>query len=219
MSNIKWEEENIHGCELNAGVISFLGDEFSNPNRISGTLEASYGTIDFHTGSIYCYDRYSNPCPLDVIREYEKKMTDALDSVASLRVGAGETDYDVRRDDPDLRLADLYKKTYRDIDETLGKQIRELDDFWLYFNSDSSRLEGFEEGSDCLGVIGVGLEGYSIDLESLTVGNWNHKLEETFKTAAEDLLNELRDASSVKEIVEKCKEHFDSVCDDDIMFY
>lgn len=221
MGNIKWEGTKIDGHALDEGIISFLGDDNSDPNRIGGTLATGYGTIEFYTGAACfgyeAYDEYRNPCPLDVIKQYEGKMSDALNTVASLRAGAGETDYDAKRDDPDLGLADLYEKVGLDIKETLGKQLRETDDFWLFFKSDSDQLEGFEEGYTCLSVIGAGLR-YPIDLESLTVGNWNHRLEEAFKTAAEDLLNELSEVSSVKGILEKCNEYFNSIYDDDVQF-
>ena len=181
----------------------------SNPNLLEGTLVTDYAKIHYYTGA-FGYDEfnYDKMPPLRVIREYERKMTDALDSVASLRAGAGETDYNAMRDDPDLRLAGLYEKLCLNIEETLGKQLREVDDLIMIIKStDNGVLEGFPDKESWLSVYGIGLK-YSIDLETLTVSNWSQKIETAFKTTAEDFLNSLRDVDSVEKILEKCNEYF-----------
>lgn len=68
-------------------------------------------------------------------------------------------------------------------------------------------LEDLPKDYGGIDVVCYGLR-YSIDLESLTVGNWRNKLEEAFKIAAEDFLNSLRDANTVEKILERCKERF-----------
>lgn len=194
---IEWEEtKRVYPGGTPLDAISFLRGRDTDINTLEGTLVTDYAKIYYST-----YGRdYGMGSPDSIIEEYRGKLSEALETVARLR---GETSYDTI-DDQDLKLADIYERVGLDIDEHLGRELREVDALELYITDAS--LEGLPEdyylGID---ILCYGLK-YPIDLESLTVGNWRLKLEEAFKATAEELLESLRDVSSYEKILEKCNE-------------
>lgn len=195
----EWKEtKHVYPGGTPLDAITFLRGCDSDINTLEGTLVTDYAEIHYST-----YGRdYGMGSPDSIIEEYRRKLSEALGTVARLR---GEPFYDAI-DDPDLRLADLYERVGLDIDEHLGRELREVDALELYITDAS--LEDLPE--DYYLGIDILCHGprHPINLESLTVGNWRLKLEEAFKTTAEEFLESLRDVSSYETILEKCNEYF-----------
>ena len=196
---IEWKESrHILPSGQPCDAITFLRGRDSDINTLEGTLVTDYAEIHYST-----YGRdYGMGSPDTIIVEYRRKLSEALETVARLR---GEPSYDTI-DDPDLRLTDLYERVGLDIDEHLGREIREVDALELYI-TDASLEDLPEDYYLGIKILCHGLR-CPIDLESLTVGNWRLKLEEAFKATAEEFLESLRDVSSCEKILEKCNEYF-----------
>ena len=194
MSAIKWEkiERGMHDT-YSTGVISFLMAPNPMGGCIGGTLETDYAKIDYST--IGGHSDYNGPAWL--IEDYGEWTADES--------GADHYyDYDdIMKEDPDLRLVDICERIGGDQRDYFDEQFN-LDGLELFVTLKDSEGELTEQS---YWWYNGGLT-YPIDLESLTVGNWNHKVEAGFKAAAEDFLNSLRDAKTLEEIYKKCEEHF-----------
>ena len=195
---IEWKESrHILPSGQPCDAITFLRGRDSDINTLEGTLITDYAEIHYST-----YGRdYGMGSPDTIIVEYRRKLSEALETVARLR---GEPSYDTI-DDPDLRLTDLYERVGLDIDEHLGREIREVDALELYI-TDASLEDLPEDYYLGIKILCHGLR-CPIDLESLTVGNWRLKLEEAFKATAEEFLESLRGVSSYEKILERCNEY------------
>ena len=130
----------------------------------------------------------------------------------------GQGHYYVQREEPDLRIIDLLLQTdapeegaYAYLRECLDSDGLKLAVDGITPDGEIDPIWGKSSGEICWRC--RGLLSYPVDLDSLTVGNWERKIEEAFKTSAEEFLDSLRDARGLRGIYKICSEHFNDIID------
>lgn len=198
MSNIKWEEIDLDCDQLyGQGVVSFLGG-YDMPSTIGGDLETDYAVIHYETAGGGDF-----PMPdalLDWYGEFYMPEKRGMDEF-----------YDVVEEEPDLKLADVAREYSNDYWKTFrGLDGLNLEIWGTNLEGFNERIQSYKADIDCVCFECCGLK-YPLNIDSLTVSNWRPIIRDSFIATAEEFLNTLRGARSLKEIYEKCDEYFEDV--------